>query len=146
MLKFAVRIFIILSSILTFSAFACRIGGLQHTIQFSPNNSAIGMEEAKKLVQWYINTKDRVGISYAWFSVYYMDENKQTIPLAHARYDNVIRLLKSLEKEDIKIESGVGPFKDTPREFRFSAMNEVNVGIQPKCAETDSCCGGGDRR
>lgn len=145
MIKFAIRVFIILSSSLTFSAFACRIGGLQHTIQFSPNSSAMGMEEAKKLAQWYINARDRIGISYAWLSVYYMDENKQTLPLAYERYDNAIRFIRSLEKEDVKIESGVGSLKDTPKKLRLSIVDEVDIGIQPKCAETESCCGGGGR-
>ncbi|WP_460547277.1 hypothetical protein [Comamonas piscis] len=146
MIKNLIRVFIILCSCISFSAFACRIGGLQHTIQFSPSDSAIGMNEAKKLADWYIDARDRIGISYAWFSTYYIDENKKTIPLSLARHDNIIRFLKSLDKDDVKIESGTGPLKDIPKEFRLSVMNEVNVGIQPKCAETDSCCGGGGRR
>lgn len=64
------------------SASACRIGGLQHTVQFSPNNSAIGMNEAKKLAGWYINARDRIGISYAWFSISYINENEKTIASA----------------------------------------------------------------
>ena len=142
MIKFTTRIIVALSASLTFSAFGCSLGGLQHTIKFSQNDSSIGMEEAKKLVQWYSLAKERFGISYVWFGVFYMNEVKQTIPVAQARYDNIIRLLKSLDKEKVKFESGIGPFEDTPKKYRLSEMDEVNIGIQPKCTETESCCGG----
>lgn len=132
-------------SCLAFAASACSLGGLQHTVKFSPNSAELGAKEARELVEWFIDRRDRLGISYTYAYTNSLKDNQKTRSLSDARLKNILFLLEPLRKGTIEIKYGDAPLENSEKEAQSYFLNVVNVGIQPKCAETDSCCGGGDR-
>lgn len=141
-----VKILIAGLSCIAFTASACSLGGLQHTVGFSENSAELGAKEARKLVEWFIDRRDGIGISYAYAYSNSLEGNQKTRKLSDARLKNILFLLEPLRNGAIEIKYGDAPLENSAKEAQSYFLNVVNVGIQPKCAETDSCCGGRYRR
>ena len=117
------------------SAFACSIGGLQHPVNFSPDSAAIGIKEAQKLIQWHQEKYENLGAaSYIYIYASYLNGSNKARALTKERLDNITRLLKSMRTGEARIESAINPVKDSHSE------NQIEVGIQPECMTTGSCC------
>lgn len=117
------------------SAFACSIGGLQHPVNFSPDSAAIGIKEAQRLIQWHQEKYDNLGaVSYIYVYASYLNGSNKAKALTKERLNNIIRLLKSMKSGEARIESAINPVKDS------HTGNQIDVGIQPECMTTGSCC------
>lgn len=136
------RIFLGIIFCFSSSAFACSFAGLQYEVKFSENSSSLGAIEARKLAEWFIDWRDGIGISYGYVFSNSIPDDRHTQALAASRLENIQRLLEPLNKERKKIRYGNADFERVSKEMWPYFLSVATVGIQPLCAETNTCCGG----
>lgn len=124
------------------SAFACSLAGLQYEVKFSENSTSLSAQEARKLAEWFIDWRDGIGISHGYVFSNSVPDDRHTQELAASRLKNIQRLLEALNKERKKIRYGDADLKGVSAEAWPYFLSVVTVGVQPLCAETNSCCGG----
>lgn len=128
------------------AALACKPGGLQKYIEFEKNNSEIGATKARDLALWFIDWRDVQGISYVTVFSNSKENNEKTKRLSDERLEKIFTLLSPLANDSVKIEYINTPIQPKSKQSERYFLNTIEISIQPKCAETESCCGGGDRR
>jgi hypothetical protein len=127
-------------------ALACKPGGLQEYIEFEENNSEIGATKARNLALWFIDWRDIRGISYVTVFSNSKKNDEKTKRLSDERLEKISTLLSPLAKNSVKIEYINTPIQPKSKQSEKYFLNTIEISIQPKCAETESCCGGGGRR
>lgn len=141
-IKFFRQFLIAVSTYLIFSASACTIPGLRHSVIFDPNSSTIGAQGARELVEWFIDWRDGRGISYALVFSNSITGDDSLDSLSKERIKSIALLLDPLTKGNIEIKYGDIQHAGIPKKTKPSFLNEIDISLQPTCAETRTCCGG----
>lgn len=128
------------------STFACKPGGLQEYIEFEEGASEIGATKARDIALWFIDWRDRRGISYVTIFSNSRENDEKTKQLSDKRLKRISNLLDPLAQNNVRVEYVNTPIKPKSKQSGKYFLNTVEISIQPKCTETDSCCGGGGRR
>lgn len=141
-IKFVLFNFLLMMSL---SAMACKPFGLEKYIEYEKGNTTIGAITAKNIALWFIDWRDIDGISSVLVHVYYDAQSEMSKEVSDARLNNVSRFLAPMVVGKVNIE-----YVSSPRESKSKAsdnhyFNSLVISIQPKCIETQSCCGGNMR-
>lgn len=127
------------------NAAACKIGNLERFIEFDKHDFTIGASGAKDIALWLIDWRDIDGISSVLVMTYYNEEINASQDISNIRLSNVSRLLAPLVAQNVKIEYVNWPRKPHSKAADNYYFNILGISIQPKCIETQSCCGGNMR-
>ncbi|GAB2823248.1 hypothetical protein GCM10027276_27080 [Comamonas piscis] len=124
---------------------ACKPFGLEKYIEYGKSDATIGASTAKNTALWFIGWRDLDGISSVSVYVAYDPKDEMSKNISDERLSNVSKFLFPLVEDKVKIE-----YISSPREPRSKAsddfyFNNLVISIQPKCIETQSCCGGNMR-
>lgn len=138
----SIKIYLYLLMFISFSASACSLAGLQYDVKYGDDSTSMSATEARKLAEWFIDVRDGIGISYAYAFTSSIAGDSRTHAISLARRESIQRLLEALNKNGSEIKYGDSELKNTPKVMWPYWLSVVNVGIQPLCAETNSCCGG----
>lgn len=136
---------IVLSFIINSPAVACKLGGLQQFIEFEERSTTIGTSTARNVVLWFIDLRDFYGVSSVLVFTNYSVNDKNTENVSAKRLSNISKLLTPLVPEGVKVEYINGPKKPKSKAAEKYYFNTLGISIQPKCIETQSCCGGNMR-
>ena len=127
------------------NAVACKLGNLERFIEFDKGDLTIGASRAKDIALWFIDWRDIDGISSVLVMTYYNEEVNASRDISSIRLSNVSRLLAPLVAQNVKIEYVNWPRKPYSKAADNYYFNILGISIQPKCIETQSCCGGNMR-
>lgn len=133
---------IILALFANSSANACKPGGLEKFIEFEKEDATIGVSRAKIIALWFIDWRDIDGISSVLVHADYNEDNNASQNISNERLNNVAKLLAPLVAQKVKIKYVNSPKKSDEKVVDDYYFNTVGISIQPKCIETQSCCGG----
>ncbi|MEJ5128372.1 hypothetical protein WH367_20190 [Comamonas sp. MYb21] len=136
---------IALSFILNSPAIACKLGGVQQFIEFEEGSTTIGKSTARNVVLWFLDWRDIDGISSVLIFTHYSVNNKNTEDISAKRLSNISKLIAPLVGEGIEVEYVNSPKEPKSRAAAKYYFNTLGISIQPKCIETQSCCGGNMR-
>jgi len=129
----------------TSSAIACKPGGLEKFIKFEKEDATIGVSRAKDIALWFIDWRDIDGISSVLVHVDHNEGSDVSRNISSERLSNVSKLLAPLVAQKVKIEYINSPRKSDIKVVDDYYFNTLGISIQPKCIETQSCCGGNMR-
>ena len=128
-------------AVVSSSASACSLAGLQHSVRFAPNSAAMGTENARALAEWFVGWRDGLGISYGHvISQSVKGDGKGSGHLANERLRNIARLLEPLNVRQVSMQSGDVPLDKRPAGLAAGVLDVIELSIQPACAETGTCC------
>lgn len=128
------------------TAYACKPGDLQKYIKFEENTSQMGADKALDLAMWFLYWRDDRGISYAIVFANSNKDDEKSQKLTDERLKNISKLLSNMAGVTRKIDYINSPIQAKSERDADYSFNTVEISIQPKCSETNSCCGGGGRR
>lgn len=116
---------------------ACSLD-LSREIAFPGGSSNLQAGQVRKLVDWYVELRDSTtGIADVSVYAYSIKGDPANLALVKARVAAVTRLVHTLgEISPVSVRSRVSE-GDADRAQQFP---EVVVGVQPKCAATQTCC------
>lgn len=136
----AIALFFFVSS----SAIACKLAGLEQFIEFKERETTIGKSTARSVALWFIERRDIGGISSVLVFTHYDVNDVNTKNISAERLRNISKLLAPLVG-DVNIKFINWPKKPKSKAAEKYYFNTLGISIQPKCMETDSCCGGNMR-
>ncbi|QMV74666.1 hypothetical protein HS961_18510 [Comamonas piscis] len=136
----AIALFFFVSS----PVIACKLSGLEQFIEFKERETTIGKSTARSVALWFIERRDIGGISSVLVFTHYDVNDINTKNISAERLRNISKLLAPLVG-DVNIEFINWPKKPKSKAAEKYYFNTLGISIQPKCMETDSCCGGNMR-
>lgn len=130
---------------MSFAAIACKPFGLEKYIEYEKGNTTIGAALAKDIALWFIDWRDIDGISSVLVHVYYDAQSEMSKGVSDVRLANVSRFLAPMVEGKVNIEYVSSPRDSKTKVSDNHYFNSLVISIQPKCIETQSCCGGNMR-
>ena len=127
---------------ISFSASACSNAGLQYEVKYGDGSTSLRAKEARKLAECFIDLRDGIGINCAYAFTSSIAGDSRIHAISFACRESIQRLLEALNKNGSEIKYGDSELKNTSKDMWSYWLSVVNVGTQPLCAETNSCCGG----
>ncbi|QNP49040.1 hypothetical protein [Diaphorobacter aerolatus] len=115
---------------------ACSLGRLQHDVDFEPLSTALGVDEAKALAEWFIDWRDGLGVEYAIVVAKSVRGEPRSLDLATLRMRGIARILDALNTDNVKITYADSFMSSGIRH----GLGTVTIAVQPGCAKTDTCC------
>lgn len=121
-------------------ASACSFGVMQYFINFAPQQSKLDPEEERKFKDWFIKWRDGDGIAEVAVIAKTVKGDETIRTLSVDRVNTVKAIMKVTSTDGIKANFGYDLVDNLPKEALNSALNKIEVYIQPACTKTNSCC------